>query len=118
MLQFNFLMFFYYNCSDIVIARSQKPKDISELAQEIGLFPNEVSQYGRTKAKISLSVLDRLKDTRGGKYIVVAGWAYIIVIVLIIYFIIIITAINSPLLDLDISLVRRFWPSGLVFMAL
>lgn len=73
MLQLNFLLFFYYNCSDIVIARSQKPKDISELAQEIGLFPNEVSQYGRTKAKISLSVLDRLKDTRGGKYIVVAG---------------------------------------------
>ncbi|KOB64580.1 C-1-tetrahydrofolate synthase, partial [Operophtera brumata] len=39
----------------------------------IGLFPNEVSQYGRTKAKISLSVLDRLKGQRGGKYIVVAG---------------------------------------------
>ncbi|XP_075983208.1 pug C-1-tetrahydrofolate synthase, cytoplasmic isoform X3 [Anticarsia gemmatalis] len=59
--------------SDIVIARSQKPKVISELAHEIGLFPNEVSQYGRTKAKISLSVIDRLKNTRGGKYIVVAG---------------------------------------------
>ncbi|KAG6449950.1 hypothetical protein O3G_MSEX006359 [Manduca sexta] len=59
--------------SDIAIARSQKPKDISELATEIGLWPNEVSQYGRTKAKISLSVLDRLKNQRGGKYIVVAG---------------------------------------------
>ncbi|XP_039758173.1 C-1-tetrahydrofolate synthase, cytoplasmic isoform X1 [Pararge aegeria] len=59
--------------SDIVIARSQKPKHISQLAEEIGLFPNEVSQYGNTKAKISLSVLDRLRDQRGGKYIVVAG---------------------------------------------
>ncbi|XP_023940349.2 C-1-tetrahydrofolate synthase, cytoplasmic [Bicyclus anynana] len=59
--------------SDIVIARSQKPKHISVLAEEIGLFPNEVSQYGNTKAKVSLSVLDRLKDQRGGKYIVVAG---------------------------------------------
>ncbi|XP_013183599.1 C-1-tetrahydrofolate synthase, cytoplasmic isoform X2 [Amyelois transitella] len=59
--------------SDIEIARSQKPKDIAELAHEIGLFPNEVSQYGRTKAKISLSVLDRLKEQRDGKYIVVAG---------------------------------------------
>ncbi|KAJ2944743.1 hypothetical protein O0L34_g1631 [Tuta absoluta] len=59
--------------SDIVIARSQKPKDIAELANEIGLFPNEVAQYGRTKAKISLSVLDRLKDQKSGKYIVVAG---------------------------------------------
>ncbi|XP_013170793.1 PREDICTED: C-1-tetrahydrofolate synthase, cytoplasmic isoform X1 [Papilio xuthus] len=59
--------------SDIVIARSQKPKHISRLAEEIGLFPSEVSQYGSTKAKISLSVLDRLRDQRGGKYIVVAG---------------------------------------------
>ncbi|XP_068618875.1 C-1-tetrahydrofolate synthase, cytoplasmic isoform X1 [Battus philenor] len=59
--------------SDIVIARSQKPKHIAKLAEEIGLFPREVSQYGSTKAKISLSVLDRLRDQRGGKYIVVAG---------------------------------------------
>lgn len=59
--------------SDIVIARSQKPKDIAELASEIGLSPNEVSQYGRTKAKIALSVLDRLRDQQPGKYIVVAG---------------------------------------------
>ncbi|XP_072929911.1 C-1-tetrahydrofolate synthase, cytoplasmic isoform X1 [Epargyreus clarus] len=59
--------------SDIVIARSQKPKDISQLAHEIGLFPGEVSQYGNTKAKISLSVLDRLNDQPNGKYIVVAG---------------------------------------------
>ncbi|XP_050675314.1 C-1-tetrahydrofolate synthase, cytoplasmic isoform X2 [Leptidea sinapis] len=59
--------------SDIAIARSQKPKDISKLAEEIGLYPSEISQYGHTKAKISLSVLDRLKDQRGGKYIVVAG---------------------------------------------
>ncbi|CAG4953717.1 unnamed protein product [Parnassius apollo] len=59
--------------SDIVIARSQKPKHIAKLAEEIGLYPNEVSQYGTTKAKISLSVLDRLSTQRGGKYIVVAG---------------------------------------------
>ncbi|KAJ0173645.1 hypothetical protein K1T71_010794 [Dendrolimus kikuchii] len=59
--------------NDITIARSQKPKDIGELAAEIGLYPNEVAQYGRTKAKISLSVLDRLRNQKGGKYIVVAG---------------------------------------------
>lgn len=67
--QFLFLIYF----SDIVIARSQKPKDIADLAAEIGLFPSEVSQYGRTKAKVSLSVLNRLKDQPGAKYIVVAG---------------------------------------------
>ncbi|XP_047509798.1 C-1-tetrahydrofolate synthase, cytoplasmic isoform X1 [Pieris napi] len=59
--------------SDIAIARSQKPKDIGILVDELGLYPNEISQYGNTKAKISLKVLDRLKDQQGGKYIVVAG---------------------------------------------
>lgn len=59
--------------SDIVIARSQVPKDITYLAKEIGLYPAEFSQYGSKKAKISLSVLNRLKDQKPGKYIVVAG---------------------------------------------
>ncbi|CAH2094464.1 unnamed protein product [Euphydryas editha] len=59
--------------SDIEIARAQKPKHIAQLAEEIGLYPNEVSQYGSTKAKISLSVLERFRDQKGGKYIVVAG---------------------------------------------
>ncbi|XP_026314814.1 C-1-tetrahydrofolate synthase, cytoplasmic isoform X1 [Hyposmocoma kahamanoa] len=58
---------------DIVIARGQRPKDIAVLAEEIGLYSSEVAQYGKTKAKIALSVLDRLKDMRSGKYIVVAG---------------------------------------------
>ncbi|XP_066249646.1 C-1-tetrahydrofolate synthase, cytoplasmic isoform X1 [Euwallacea similis] len=59
--------------SDIEIARSQIPKDITVLANEIGLLPHEVSQYGSKKAKISLSVLDRLKDSSNGKYVVVTA---------------------------------------------
>ncbi|XP_025835730.1 C-1-tetrahydrofolate synthase, cytoplasmic isoform X2 [Agrilus planipennis] len=59
--------------SDIEIARSQIPKKISLLAEEIGLAPNEVNQYGSTKAKISLSALDRLKNLQNGKYVVVVG---------------------------------------------
>ncbi|ENN72864.1 hypothetical protein YQE_10513, partial [Dendroctonus ponderosae] len=59
--------------SDIEIARSQTPKDISVLAEEIGLLPSEVSQYGSKKAKISLSVLSRLKDSPNGKYVVVTA---------------------------------------------
>uniref|UniRef100_T1GWV3 Formate--tetrahydrofolate ligase n=1 Tax=Megaselia scalaris TaxID=36166 RepID=T1GWV3_MEGSC len=59
--------------NDITIARSQQPKDISILAEEIGLISNEVSLYGNKKAKISLSVKDRLKDRQDGKYVVVAG---------------------------------------------
>lgn len=59
--------------SDILIARSQKPKHISNLATEIGLTGSEVSLYGDKKAKISLSTIDRLKSRTNGSYIVVAG---------------------------------------------
>lgn len=59
--------------SDIEIARAQDPKDISQLAEEIGLHSCEFSCYGKTKAKISTEVLDRLKHVKDGKYIVVAG---------------------------------------------
>lgn len=59
--------------SDIAISRAQEPKNIVQLAEEIGLYPGEVSPYGTTKAKISLSVLDRLKEQQNGKYVVLAG---------------------------------------------
>jgi len=59
--------------SDIEIASKQTPKDIDVLADEIGLYPSEVNLYGKKKAKVSLSVLDRLKDVKNGKYVVVAG---------------------------------------------
>ncbi|XP_037819623.1 C-1-tetrahydrofolate synthase, cytoplasmic isoform X3 [Lucilia sericata] len=59
--------------SDIVVARSQTPKNISLLAKEIGLIGNEVSLYGNKKAKIALSVLKRLESRGEGSYVVVAG---------------------------------------------
>ncbi|XP_071507229.1 C-1-tetrahydrofolate synthase, cytoplasmic-like [Diadema antillarum] len=59
--------------SDIEVSRAQKPKEVSELAQELQLLPSEIDFYGKTKAKISLTVLDRLKDRAPGKYIVVGG---------------------------------------------
>lgn len=59
--------------SDIAIARAHEPKDISQLAEEIGLFPGEVELYGTKKAKVKVSVVDRLKHAKEGKYVVVAG---------------------------------------------
>jgi len=59
--------------SDIEVARAQTPKDISVLAQEIGLLPSEVDLYGKKKAKVSLSTLNRLSSRKDGKYVVVAG---------------------------------------------
>ena len=59
--------------SDIEVARAQEPKDIDILAAEIGFLPSEVDLFGKKKAKVSLSVLDRLSNRTHGKYIVVAG---------------------------------------------
>ncbi|UYV81934.1 MTHFD1 [Cordylochernes scorpioides] len=58
---------------DIDIAKVQRPKNILKLAEEIGILPSECLSYGPHKAKISLSVLDRLKDRPNGKYVVVTG---------------------------------------------
>ena len=59
--------------SDIEVASAQTPKDVANLAEEIGLLPSEVDLYGKKKAKVSLSLLERLKGRRDGKYVVVAG---------------------------------------------
>lgn len=67
----NPILFFF--SSDITIARSQTPKNILQLADEIGLLPSEVSAYGNKKAKVSLSVINRLKQQKDGKYIVCVG---------------------------------------------
>ena len=55
------------------MARSQIPKDVSVLAEEIGLLTSEVDLFGKKKAKVSLKTLKRLEERKDGKYIVVAG---------------------------------------------
>ena len=59
--------------SDIEVASAQTPKNIDLLAREVGLLPSEVDLYGKKKAKVALSTLERLKDRKNGKYIIVAG---------------------------------------------
>ncbi|XP_053315599.1 monofunctional C1-tetrahydrofolate synthase, mitochondrial [Spea bombifrons] len=59
--------------SDIEISRAQNPKAINMLAKEIGLLSDEIEAYGQTKAKVRLSLLERLKEQPDGKYILVAG---------------------------------------------
>jgi formyltetrahydrofolate synthetase len=55
--------------ADIEIAQSAQLKPIGLIAEEMGLLPEEVEQYGPYKAKIKLDVLERLKDRPNGKYI-------------------------------------------------
>ena len=59
--------------SDICVSRSQPPRPISELASAVGLLPSELDLFGETKAKVALSVLERLQHRANGKYVVVGG---------------------------------------------
>lgn len=55
--------------SDLEIAQAAKMRPIMEVAEEMGLTEDEVELYGKYKAKISLSVLDRVGSRPDGKYI-------------------------------------------------
>ena len=59
--------------SDIDISMAQTPKPISQLAAEIGIHNDELELYGRSKAKVELSLLDRLSHRKDGKYICISG---------------------------------------------
>jgi formyltetrahydrofolate synthetase len=55
--------------TDIEIAQEADIKPIKQVAEEVGLLPEELELYGNYKAKVRLEVLDRLKDVPDGKYI-------------------------------------------------
>ncbi|MBM7572617.1 formate--tetrahydrofolate ligase [Aquibacillus albus] len=59
--------------SDIEIAQQANLKRIEEIASSIGLKEEEWEPYGKYKAKISLDVLDRLKDKPDGKVVLVTS---------------------------------------------
>jgi len=55
--------------SDIEIAQAAKIKPITEIAKSIGINEDELELFGKYKAKIELSILERLKNKPNGKYI-------------------------------------------------
>ena len=59
--------------SSLEIAQTAILRPIEEIAAAAGLEPHEVEPYGRTKAKIDLSVLDRLQATADGKLVCVTA---------------------------------------------
>ncbi len=59
--------------SDIEIAQAATPLPIDQIASEAGILPDELDLYGKTKAKVHLSIRDRLKNAPNGKYIVVTA---------------------------------------------
>ena len=59
--------------SSLEIAQEAELEPIVSLAARVGLQDDEVEPYGRYKAKVSLSAIERLRDAPDGKLICVAG---------------------------------------------
>ena len=59
--------------NDIEIAEAAKVKDIREIASKLGLTEDEIQMYGRYMAKVPLASLDKYKDKKDGKLVVVTA---------------------------------------------
>jgi formate--tetrahydrofolate ligase len=59
--------------TSLEIAQEAVLQPIEQIAERAGLESDEIEAYGRYKAKVSLSVLERLKDVADGKLVVVTG---------------------------------------------
>lgn len=59
--------------SDIEIAQAATIVPINTIAREAGINDDELDLYGKNKAKVHLSVLDRLQGRPDGHYVVVTG---------------------------------------------
>ena len=55
--------------TDLEIARSANIQPVVDIASGLGIREDELDLYGKTKAKVHLSILKRLKDRPDGKYI-------------------------------------------------
>jgi formyltetrahydrofolate synthetase len=58
---------------DIEIAQASTPIPIDLIAREAGILPEELELYGKNKAKVHLSIRDRLQDLPNGHYVVVTA---------------------------------------------
>ena len=59
--------------SDIQIAQEAKMKPVLDVARGIGIDEDDIEMYGKYKAKISLNVLEKLKDKPDGKLVLVTA---------------------------------------------
>ena len=55
--------------SSLEIAQAATLRPIADVAEEAGIEPDELELYGRYKAKVDLSILDRLADRPDGKIV-------------------------------------------------
>ena len=59
--------------TDIEIARNTKLCDIREIAQKLKIDEDEIELYGKYKAKITDDVIEKVKDNKNGKLVLVTA---------------------------------------------
>ena len=59
--------------SDIEIASAAKMLPIDQIAQDLGVLPEELEPYGRYKAKLAESIYKRLANRENGKLVLVTA---------------------------------------------
>jgi len=59
--------------SDIQIAQEATMKEITEIAEKIGLKEDDLELYGKYKAKVKLDVLEKLSDNSDSKLVLVTA---------------------------------------------
>ncbi len=59
--------------SDLAIAQAATVRPILEIAEKLGLTPDDLEMYGKTKAKVHLDVREKFASRPQGKYIVVTA---------------------------------------------
>ncbi|HEU5406675.1 MAG TPA: formate--tetrahydrofolate ligase [Nitrospira sp.] len=59
--------------TDLEIAQSVTLRPIVEIGSQLGIRAEELTPYGRDKAKVSLQVLDRLRAVPTGRYVLVTA---------------------------------------------
>lgn len=59
--------------TDIEIAQQAKMKKIAQIVAEIGIDENDIEPYGHYKAKLSDDALNKLKDKKDGKLVLVTA---------------------------------------------
>jgi len=59
--------------SDIEIAQSTKMLPIEEIASRVGISRDDIEFYGNYKAKVNYNIMEKLKDRKNGKLILVTA---------------------------------------------
>ena len=59
--------------SDIQIAQEAKKEPIAKIAEKLNLNEDDIELYGKYKCKISLDVLNKIKDKKDGKLVLVTA---------------------------------------------